>query len=264
MTKRAFIFTGQGEKLELTNPQLSTFWTSISLAKILIANDIKPDALAGLSLGELSCYAIANVFSIEELEAIIQYRQNAMDEALSKSNTCMLACIGPSANEIETLIKNYDNITITNYNSPTQVVVGGRKEQIDAFKTDLLKLNKTTAVILPTIGAFHSAYLEQASEQLSVFLKPFEPKNPSIPIYYNLTGNSNTPDIKDNLAKHVSNPVQFQAIIENMLDDGVSEFISIGIGTTPVNLIRQICKEKRARATIKKVESLDDIRGLLA
>lgn len=264
MTKRAFIFTGQGEKLELTNPQLSTFWTSISLAKILIANNIKPDALAGLSLGELSCYAIANVFSTEELEVIIQYRQNAMDEALSKSNTCMIACIGPSANEIETLIKNYDNIAITNYNSPTQVVVGGKKEQIDAFKTDLLKLGKTTAVTLPTIGAFHSTYLKQASEQLSVFLKPFKPKTPSIPIYYNLTGASSITDIKDNLAKHISSPVKFQAVIENMLDDGVSEFISIGIGTTPVNLIRQICKEKRARATIKKVESLDDIRGLLA
>ncbi len=241
--KRAFIFTGQGEHLGVHNPQLTTFWTSVALAKILIANGIKPDALAGLSLGEYACFAIANVFSIEDLERILMFRQKTMDESLGVSNTSMVACLGVSAKEIETIARKY-SLFVTNYNSPLQTVVGGEKTKINEFKKAIQKYNNISVVELHVTGAFHSPYLDDASSKMTEFLDEFSEKTPIVPIYCNLTGEKIVKNIRTAMAKHLVNPVQFQKIIENMLDDSVDEFISIGIGTTPVNLIRQTCTEK--------------------
>lgn len=259
--KRAFIFTGQGEDLGIHNPQLATFWTSVALAKILIANDVKPDMVAGLSLGEYACFAIANVFSVEELEQILVFRQKIMDEALRDSNTSMAACLGASAKEIEKMATRY-GLFVTNYNSPMQTVIGGEKTRINEFKKAFGQFKNTSMIDLRVIGAFHSPYLNDASEKMRKFLDRFSEKAPMIPIYCNMTGKRIDGNIRETMVKHLTNPVQFQRIIENMLDDLVEEFISIGIGSTPASLIRQICKENGKRVKIRKVESLEDIERI--
>lgn len=259
--KRAFIFTGQGEGLEIHNPQLATFWMSVALSKILIANDIKPDAIAGLSLGEYACFAVADVFNIEELEQILIFRQKIMDDALKDSNTSMVACLGMSAKEIEKIATRC-GLFVTNYNSPMQTVVGGEKTRIKEFKDTFRRFKNTSTIDLRVTGAFHSPYLNSASEKIRKFLDDYREKTPTIPIYCNLTGKKIIKNVRETMAKHLVSPVQFQSIIENMLDDSVDEFISIGIGTTPVNLIRQICKEKVVRARVRKVESLEDIERI--
>ena len=259
--KRAFIFTGQGEELGVHNPQLVTFWMSVALAKILIANDIKPDVVAGLSLGEYACFAIANVFSIEELEQILEFRQKIMDDALKSTNTGMVACIGVPTKEIQEIATKH-GLFVTNYNSPLQTVVGGEKTKINEFKNTLRHFKNASIVDLQVNGVFHSPYLNDASEKMGKFLNRFSGKTPTLPIYCNLTGKKIDGDIRETMVKHLVNPVQFQSIIENMLDSSVDEFISIGIGATPVNLIRQICKEKGGRAKVEKVESLEDIERI--
>jgi [acyl-carrier-protein] S-malonyltransferase len=95
------------------------------------------------------------------------------------------------------------------------------------------------------------------------YLNDFKERKTTLPIYYNLTGEKNTNNIKETIAKHLIRPVQFQKTIENMLNDGIDEFISIGIGITPVNLIRQICKTNGKRIKIKKIESIEDIERIL-
>lgn len=260
--KRAFIFTGQGEKLGVKNPQLATFWTSVALAKILIANGVKPDALAGLSLGEYACLAIANVFSVEELDQILMFRQKIMNDALKNSGTGMAACLGVPAKEIEKMAKEH-GLFITNYNSPMQTVIGGEKTKINGFKDAFQKFGGASVIELQVTGAFHSPFLNDASKKMQKFLDGFSEKAPTVPFYCNLTGEIITRNIKETMAKHLVSPVQFQRIIENMLEDSVDEFISIGIGTTPVNIIRQICKESNKQARVKKVETLEDIERII-
>ncbi len=260
--KRAFIFTGQGEKINFDSPQLTTFWISVALAKILISNNIKPDATAGLSLGEFACLAIANVFSIEELEQIIKFRQEVTDDALKESNTGMSVCIGLPAKVIEKMAAEY-NLVVTNYNSPLQTVIGGERTKLIKFKEVFLQHKETSVIDLPVLGAFHSPYLNSASKAMKKYLNDFKERKTTLPIYYNLTGEKNTNNIKETIAKHLIRPVQFQKTIENMLNDGIDEFISIGIGITPVNLIRQICKTNGKRIKIKKIESIEDIERIL-
>lgn len=260
--KRAFIFTGQGEELEAQNPQLTTFWISIALAKILIANSIKPDMVAGLSLGEYACFAVADVFSVEELEQILMFRQKILDDALKNSNTGMVACLGVSAKEVKKIATKY-GLFVTNYNSPMQTVVGGERTKINEFKDAFRHSKNASTIDLRVAGAFHSPYLNDASDKMKKFLDGFSEKTPTIPIYCNLTGKKIDGDIRETMAKHLVSPVQFQSIIENMLDNSIEEFISIGIGATPVNLIRQICKEKGKRIKVKKVETLEDIERII-
>ena len=221
--KRAFIFTGQGEDLRVYNPQLSTFWMSIALAKILIANDINPDVMAGLSLGEYACFAIANVFSIEDLEQILEFRQKIMDDTLKDSNTGMIACLGVSTKEVEKLASQC-GLFVTNYNSPLQTVVGGENINIKKFKHSFQRFENASVVDLRVTGAFHSPYLNDASEKMWKFLDDFNENTPTIPIYYNLTGDKRIKNIKETMAKHLVNPVQFQKIIENAINGIIPEY----------------------------------------
>ena len=260
--KRAFVFTGQGEKLQTKEPQLETFCRSIELAKLLIKSDVAPDATAGLSLGEYASLAIAQVFPVEDLKEIIKYRQVIMDEALRDSNTGMVACIGPSVAEIQEAIAGF-KLEITNYNSPIQTVVGGDRGDLAKFKDAYSNEHDITIVDMPTIGAFHSSYLRNATEQMKNYLDKYQPKQPKIPIYFNLSGCTKYDDIRTMMADHISHPVLFQKAIENMLKDGIDEFISIGIGTAPVNLIRQTSKANGIQVKIYKMESENDIERIL-
>lgn len=260
--KTAFIFTSQGEEIGLKSVQLTTFWTCVSLAKILIANGIKPNCTAGLSLGELSSLAIAKVFSLEELEQILAYRQTIMDEALAGKNTGMLYCIGLPLDEVKKLANKHDLI-ITNYNAPMNYIVSGHNKNLTQFETDVSKNHSVVTQKIPTTGAFHSPFLNQATVKMREYLQDKTPSSPTIPIYFNSTGNKGIKDIRKTIAEHISNPVMFQKIIENMIQDGVTRFIVIGIGTAPVNMIRQNCKAMNKRVTINKVESLEDIRKVV-
>ncbi len=250
--KRAFIFTGQGEKIQTENPQLDSFHVCLKLAKRLLHEGVKPDATAGLSLGEYASLAIAKVFTEEELEKILQFRQKIMDEALRNSDTAMAACVGASADEIQTVATKY-HLEITNYNSPIQVVVGGKKNDLELFKDELSARNNISLIDMPTNGAFHSSYLRDASDEMLHYLEKFEVKTPVIPIYHNLTGQKDAKDIRETMAKHISHPVLFQKDIENIIKDGVDEFYVLGIGTAPVNLIRQIAKAVGAKVKVAKV-----------
>jgi len=250
--KRALIFTGQGEKMQTENPQLDTFRVCMKLAKQLMRDGIKPDATAGLSLGEYASLAIAKVFTEDDLGKILEFRQKIMDEALQNTDTGMVACIGASADEIQAEVTKC-HLEITNYNSPIQVVVGGKNSDLRLFKNELSTRNDISLIDMPTNGAFHSSYLQDASDEMLRYLAEFEVKTPIIPIYHNLTGQKDAEDIRETMAKHISHPVLFQKDIENMIKDSVDEFYVIGIGTAPVNLIRQISKAVGAKVKVVKV-----------
>ena len=262
MGRRAFIFTGQGEGLDVENPQLVTFWMSVALAKALIMNGEKPDALAGLSLGEFACYAIAGCLSVEELEQILTFRQITTDEIFAKCDTGMIACIGMKAENVRRIALKCQ-LEITNYNAPMQVVVGGEKKNLKRFENDVLNSGCGRLVNLAVKGAFHSSYLDGASKKMREYLEKYEIKKPAVPIYYDVTGDCECENMSENIVEHLIRPVRFQEIIENMIKDGIEEFVSIGIGTTPVGLIWQIGKGMGVKIKVKKVESIDDVERVL-
>ena len=260
--KIAFIFTGQGEQINLNSPQVVTFWIQISLAKIMMSNGIMPNAVAGLSLGELTAISISGAIATDEMEKLLEARSKLMDEELSQTKTGMVACINYNLTALSSIVKEY-GLEITNYNSPRQVVVGGLVDVLENFCQNLPGDGTGMTVKLDTPGAFHSSFLKNASRKFGDILEGYGFKKPKISFYANLTGGKEDSIGPDLIAGQMCSPVQFQKIIENMVADGIDTFYSIGVGSTPVNLIRDICRDKKIRAKVCKIENIEDVRRMV-
>ena len=144
--------------------------TSLAIAKVVEAHGIKPDYVAGLSLGEYSALAYANAMSISDAVKIVRARGQIMSEALPAKTTSMAAVLAMEAKKIQEVIEDIDGVTIANYNCPGQIAITGYKEAIEVASEKLKEAGAKRVIPLKVSGAFHSPLLEAASQKLKIEL----------------------------------------------------------------------------------------------
>lgn len=109
-------------------------------------------------------------------------------------------------------------------------------------------------------GGFHSPYMADAGEAFAHELERAAIAPAGIPVYSDATGRPYPDAVAPLLAKQICAPVQWEAIIRNMIDDGATVFVEIGPGKTLCNLIARIDKGVRAISAAK----FDDLSALAA
>ncbi|MDE6657670.1 MAG: ACP S-malonyltransferase [Oscillospiraceae bacterium] len=252
-------FTGDGEALKQTqNTQPCLYLADLAPALALIENGVKPDGLAGFSLGEIPALALAKAYSLEDGFKIACVRGQAMANASESVNASMMAVVRIPSEQAEELAKSYDKIFPVNYNSPMQLVFSGDKEQLTAFSADV-KQAKGRGLMLKVSGAFHSPYMTPAVEPFAKALEDFEIKLPEIPVYANFTAKPYENDTKKLMLEQVNHPVQWTRLIKNMAEDGFDMFIETGVGNTLQKLIMQILPE----AKVYQVENMETLHKVL-
>ena len=162
--------------------------TSLAIAKVVEAHGIKPDYVAGLSLGEYSALAYANAMSISDAIKIVRARGQIMSEALPAKTTSMAAVLAMEAKKIQEVIEDIDGVTIANYNCPGQIAITGYKEAIEVASEKLKEAGAKRVIPLKVSGAFHSPLLEAASQKLKIELGKYDLNVPEIPVVYNISG----------------------------------------------------------------------------
>lgn len=260
---RDICFNGPEEKLNDTKyAQPCMLLTSLAIAKVVEKNGIKPDYVAGLSLGEYSALTYANAFNTTDAIEIVKQRGQIMSEALPAGTTSMAAVIALDADIIADVIKDIDDVTIANYNCPSQIVITGKKAAVEKA-SDLLKEAGAKRVIpLNVSGAFHSPLLEDASHLLENVLKQYPISKPSIPVVYNISGKEEDGDLIDILVKQIKSSVYFYQSLEYMIDHGVDTFIEIGPGKS----LSSFVKKTNRRIPVYSVENiagLNKMKGAL-
>ena len=157
------MFEGDSESLKKTNvTQPAIFIHSTILGKI---NDnlIKPDMVAGHSLGEFSALVINKCISYEDGLQLVKLRANAMQRACELTQGTMAAILGISFKEVEKVCNSITEIVVpANYNCPGQLVISGSTDGINLACDKLKNLGARRAIILPVGGAFHSPLMEPA------------------------------------------------------------------------------------------------------
>ena len=148
--------------------------TSLAIAKVVEAHGIKPDYVAGLSLGEYSALAYANAMSISDAVKIVRARGQIMSEALPAKTTSMAAVLAMEAKKIQEVIEDIDGVTIANYNCPGQIAITGYKEAIEVASEKLKEAGAKRVIPLKVSGAFHSPLLEAASQKLKIELGKYD------------------------------------------------------------------------------------------
>jgi [acyl-carrier-protein] S-malonyltransferase len=236
------MFGGTDEQLKETKvTQPAVFLHSVISAACL--PDFKPDMVAGHSLGEFSALAAAGAIEFEDALKLVAIRAREMQLCCDNVSGTMAAIIGLEDKVVEDICAQTEGLVIpANYNSDGQVVISGEKAAVEAACAKFMEAGARRALPLSVSGAFHSPLMEPARAMLAqaIELTPF--KEPSCPVYQNVTALPHTDphEIKDNLLKQLTSPVKWSQTVRNMRQDGAEEFVELGPGNVLSGLIKRI------------------------
>lgn len=240
------MFDGSKDELMQTKvTQPAIFIHSMAILKVM-GESFKPDQVAGHSLGEFSALVAAKVLSFEEGLNLVSIRAKAMQKACENSNGTMAAILALENEIIEKVCKNVEGVVLAaNYNCPGQVVISGELQSVTRACEILTEKGARRALILPVSGAFHSSLMSEARVELSKAIGETSFNKPICPIYQNVNGIGETSvkKIKENLILQLTSPVKWTQSINQMINDGATEFIEIGPGKVLQGLIKKINRE---------------------
>ncbi len=238
------MFGGTADELKQTKvTQPAVFLHSVILAKVL---GVKPDAVAGHSLGEFSALVVSGAVSFEDGLRLVSKRAMAMQKCCENRPGGMAAILGLDDAVVEQACADIDGVVVAaNYNCPGQLVISGADEAVDAACARLKEAGARRALRLPVGGAFHSPLMEDARAELEQAIAEVEFHTPVCPIYQNVDAQPQTdPEkIKANLIAQLTAPVRWTQIVRNMLADGVTEFTELGPGNVLQGLIKKVDAE---------------------
>ncbi|NLL06184.1 MAG: ACP S-malonyltransferase [Clostridiaceae bacterium] len=262
---KKMIFESDDETLKITeNTQPCIVTTSIACLQPLLEKGIKPDVVAGLSLGEYSAHVASGTMSVGDAVALVKKRGKYMQEAVAVGVGAMAAILGLENEKVMECCKEASSIGIVepaNFNCPGQVVIAGEVKAVEKSMEIAKEAGAKRAMLLPVSAPFHCSLLKPAGEKLSAELEKIELNDMNIPVVTNVTAEYilDKSKVKDLLIRQVSSPVYFEESIRKMIDDGVDTFVEIGPGKTLIGFVKKINKEVRTL----NVEDLDSLNNTL-
>lgn len=218
-----------------------------AIAQIKSSSHFDPSAVAGHSLGEFSALCSAGVLSFSDALDLVKTRANAMQKACDATQGTMAAILGVEDNVVEEVCHNIEGVVVAaNYNCPGQLVISGTMESVEEACESLKEKGARRAILLPVGGAFHSPLMASASEELKQKIEELDFKSPICPIYQNFTalGETNPEKIQSNLIDQLTGPVRWTQLIQNIINDGITEFVEVGgNGKVLAGMVRKINRE---------------------
>ncbi|WP_332456912.1 ACP S-malonyltransferase [Petrimonas sp.] len=250
------MFYGTEEELmETQNTQPAVFLYEVILA--LSQNEIIPDIVSGHSLGEFAALVVNGTITFEDGLHLVVNRALIAQKVCENFDTAMGAVIGlheeyvfKRINEISK--ESGEPIYFANYNGPGQVVITGSRKGIrlacKAFKEEGAK----RAIPLAIGGSFHSPYMEEAGKELGEIILKTKFSTPKIPICQCVDARIHTnPDkIKKNLIEHITHPVLWTSMVQNMVNWGVNDFFEVGTDDTLQKIVLRMFPNKKVLSLI--------------
>ena len=240
-------FNGTEEELKETkNTQPCLFAMELAAANVLFDKGVKPEALAGFSLGEVTAATAAGIFDNETGFRLVCKRGELMQTEAEKFDTSMAAVVKLTPEQVQDVCAKYSDVYPVNFNCPGQITVSGLASQMKDFSADV-KAAGGRALPLKLKGAFHSPFMNSASEAFRVELENAKINKGNITLYSDLTSMPYTDDVAELLSKQICSPVLWEKIVRNMIADGFDTFIEIGPGRTLTNMIKKISADVKAQ-----------------
>jgi [acyl-carrier-protein] S-malonyltransferase len=263
---RELVFNGPEDKLGETRfAQPAILTVSIACLELLKDGGLRPEIVAGHSLGEYSALVAAQVIEFRDAVKLVKKRAEFMQEAGVQSPGGMVAIIGLSAETVRGIccqVNPLGEVSVANMNSPEQVVISGKKDVLEKAKKIAMKAGAKMTVDLKVSGAFHSGFMKEAEEKLSEALIFTHFKKAMVPVVNNFSASSEIePQIlKDYLRRQMTNPVRWEASMRLMLEEGIDTFIEVGPGRVLQGLLKRIVRV-RTNAMVK-IDGVEDEKSL--
>jgi [acyl-carrier-protein] S-malonyltransferase len=243
------MFEGSDDDLKQTNvTQPAVFLHSVIAYKS--ADQVRPDMVAGHSLGEFSALVANGSLSFEDGLQLVSIRASAMQKACEATPSTMAAILGLEDAKVEDICAQVteetgETVVAANYNCPGQIVISGTIAGVQAACERLKAAGAKRALMLPVGGAFHSPLMEPAKKELQAAIEKTTFYQPSCHVYQNVTAKAvfNQDEIKKNLVEQLTSPVRWTQTIQSMITDGANKFTEVGPGKVLQGLVAKISKE---------------------
>ena len=238
---REIMFSGSADDLKATKvTQPAVFLHSVAAA---LSAGIRPDMVAGHSLGEFSALVAAGALDFEDGLKLVAARAFAMQRCCEAVPGTMAAIIGGEASVIEEVCAaTPGTVVAANYTNDGQIVISGEVTAVEAACAELKARGVKRALPLQVGGAFHSPLMEPARQELAAAIEATRFHTPKCPVYQNVDALPHTDpaEIRHNLLMQLTSPVRWTQTVKNMLADGASSFTEVGPGTVLQGLARKI------------------------
>ncbi|MGZ4117086.1 MAG: ACP S-malonyltransferase, partial [Bacteroidia bacterium] len=224
------MFNGTDEELKQTKvTQPAIFLHSVILAATA-GDRLKPDMVAGHSLGEFSALVANKTLSFEDALVLVSKRAMAMQKACEQNPSTMAAVLNLDDKIIETICAEItqagDIVVAANYNCPGQLVISGTINGVNIACEKLKAAGAKRALVLPVGGAFHSPLMQPAAIELEAAIKTTTFNKPICPVYQNVIASavSDPSEIQKNLILQLTAPVKWTQTVQQMIADGATSF----------------------------------------
>ena len=244
---------------EVTQPAIVT--CSIAALRILAEEPgksafVAPAAVSGLSVGEYSALAASGALSFADALKLVRERGRLMAEAAAANPGTMVAILGLDNRVVDSICEEasaFGVVSPGNYNCPGQVVISGEEKALKRAVELAQKAGAKRCKALNVSGAFHSALMRPAESGLREAMSGVSLSKPQTPFIAKVTGDylGEPDEIREMLALPLSSPIQWEASIRRMIDDGIGSFMEVGPGSVLAGLMRRIHGEAEISSSDK-------------
>ena len=229
---------------------------------------LKPEVMAGHSLGEYSALVCAGVLDFQDAVKLVELRGKLMQQAVPEGTGAMYAIIGLDNDAIINACKQAEQgevVSAVNFNSPGQVVIAGAKAAVERAASLCKEAGAKRALPLAVSVPSHCALMKPAADQLSVSLESITLKEAGVSVLNNVdVKNEIEADaIRNALVRQLYSPVRWTEIVEKMAQNGVEVLVEVGPGKVLNGLTKRIVDSLQA-VSVNDVKSLDSVEEVLA
>lgn len=249
------ILEGPEDRLVLTeNTQPAILTVSVAAARLLASRGLRPDFVAGHSLGEYSAHVAAGTLTFADALRIVRRRGRYMQEAVPVGTGAMAAIIGLDAAMVEQACREAAEgqvVSPANVNERLQVVIAGHAEAVTRAGLRAKALGARKVLPLNVSAPFHCALMEPAEIRLAPELRALPAKDPAVPVVANVDAEvkRDAASAVEALVAQVSRPVRWLDVVTRLASAGVRTYVEVGPGTVLSGLIQRIHDEATVVST---------------
>ena len=259
-------FDGPDDQLMLTeHTQPAIVAVSIAATRVLAAYGIRPDIVAGHSLGEYSANVAAGTLTFADAIRTVRRRGRYMQEAVPVGHGAMAAILGLDVAMVARACEEAaqgDVVSPANVNGPGQVVIAGTAAAVQRAGECAKALGAKRVVPLPVSAPFHCALMKPAEARLAPDLRALSAQAPRIPIVANVDAQPkiDAASAIEALVRQVSSPVLWEDVVHRLASEGVTTYVEVGPGRVLSGLVKKIQKGADVRA-FAGPDDLEELRA---
>ena len=245
---------------EVAQPALFTI--SLALTEVAREAGLRPDFVAGHSLGEYTAAVACGALSFEDGVRLVSRRGQLMAQIQADRPGAMAAVMGMPADTLAELCAEASDVgavSLANLNTADQIVVSGEDAAVEKLMELARAAGAGRAIRLQVGAAFHTSLMEPVQAQMAEEVETVAWRDPAVPLVANASGEvlQDASQIRTALIAQIASPVLWATCVQTLRSAGCTTFLEVGAGRVLSGLVRQIDRglETFAADSAQKVAS---------